>query len=337
MIIDWQHHFLPEEIYRSGRAYPGESSCRDGQSSVTHQGKVTLRIPEELYQVDSHLKFMDTAGIDIAVLSYTAASNIEDCKRIHDSYGDLMKKYPGRFVGLALCIPTMGDEAIDEFNRAISEIGLRGVVISSQFDGIPLDSEKLTTFYTEVSKKKVPVFVHPTPLTTLINGYPAFEANYDLYNSIAREFDLANAVARVILGGVLTKFPELKLVMSHMGGGISIVMERLLMQVARRGSGFWTDMGGTPPFKEPFVDSIINLFNQIYFDLAGYQGAMNVVKCNLTMMKPERLLFATDYPFNFRDAKLAKNYVQNLKNLGLPPNQLDLVLGGNAMALLKLT
>lgn len=53
--------------------------------------------------------------------------------------------------------------------------------------------------------------------------------------------------------------------------------------------------------------------------MAGYEGGMNAVKCALVAIDPRRLLFGTDYPFNFTDGPSAvKEYIQNIRNLDLP-------------------
>ena len=71
MIIDWQHHFSPEEIYKKRGGKPGQPVIKDG--------KVGLHLYPEVHQIGKHIEFMDAAGIDVAVLSATLDS-VEDCK-----------------------------------------------------------------------------------------------------------------------------------------------------------------------------------------------------------------------------------------------------------------
>ncbi len=226
MIIDWQHHFSSEEIYRKrGKA---------GQM-VMKEGKVTMLLHEESYQIDKHLEFMDEAGIDMAVLSTTLYS-VEDCKLIDDHYAKVVKDYPDRFVCLAPCLPTRGEEALDELDRAMNHLGLKGVVIGPQTDGKGLDSSELWPFYEKVSKMDVPIFVH---ITSAPVGFEAMEAPYNLNVTMTREFDIASNTARLILGGVLTNFPDLKIIISHLGGGISAVIDRIELYVHVWGKRFW--------------------------------------------------------------------------------------------------
>ena len=64
---------------------------------------------------------------------------------------------------------------------------------------------------------------------------------------------------------------------------------------------------------------------------------MNAVNCALTTIRPNRLLFATDYPYNFSDdPEMVKHYVENIRALNLAPEIIDGILGGTAAQLLKL-
>ncbi len=99
MIIDWQHHFSPEQVFTNRGGKSGQAFLRNGKVA-----EVTYLRPEA-YQIDKHLEFMDAAGIDMAVLSLTW-DTVEECKLTDDSYIKLMKEYPRRVVGLAPCIPT---------------------------------------------------------------------------------------------------------------------------------------------------------------------------------------------------------------------------------------
>jgi predicted TIM-barrel fold metal-dependent hydrolase len=71
--------------------------------------------------------------------------------------------------------------------------------------------------------------------------------------------------------------------------------------------------------------------------MAGYEGGMNAVKCALTTISPERMVFGTDYPYNFRDdPQGVKQYIENIRKLALPPKSIDGMLGLNAAELLGL-
>ena len=322
MIIDWEHHYLPEDLWLKKGGKKGK------RATFYENGKPRGSLNPELYDVEKHLKIMDASGIDIAVLSMAittedTATAIEECKVWDDRVAELNKKYSNRFVGLAPIPPLGGKKAFAELDRAIGSLGLKGVVIRSQVNGHSVDSKELYPFYERVSRLNIPIFIHPSGVQS---GFDILDASYDLGRSIGRELDLQVAITRIILSGVLEDFPNLKLVISHIGGGISAIKERIDHFCGER------RMTGTR-MRMPFQ----RYFDKLYFDLAGFSGGMNAVKCALTTISPSRLVFGTDYPQTFIDnAAGIRAYINNLKKLDLDKKSKELMLGGNAKRLLGL-
>ena len=325
MIIDWQHHASPKVFFdrRGGKA----------GAPVMQNGKVNLRLRPEVYQIDMQLDYMDAAGIDMSVLSATL-ENHDDCSITGEFYAEVMRDHPDRFAGLAPCLPLHGPEALAELEHAVNELGLKGVVISPQNSGEAMDSQKMWPFYELVQKLDVPIFVHISGVPV---GYDALEADWNINVTMTREFDVASNAIRLVNSGVLTKFPGLNFVIAHFGGGVSSIYERVERYVYSWGDRFWEDQGGKAPFAQPYKQSFREVFDRLYFDMAGFEGGMNAVNCALTTIRPDRLLFATDYPYNFSDdPEMVKQYVENIRTLNLAPEIIDGILGGTAAQLLKL-
>ena len=322
MIIDWEHHYLPEELWLKKGGKKGETA------GFYVNGKLRATMHPELCDAEGKLKVMDAVGIDMAVLSMAGSDDnaptfFDDCKVWNDQVSKLVKKYPKRFVGLTAIPPLGGQKAFDELKRAIETLGFKGIVVRSQVKGLSMDAKELYPFYEKVSSLNVPLFIHPSGVQS---GFTILEAPYDLYRTLGRELDLIICTVRMILSGVLDEFPDLKLVISHKAGGFSAIKERIL---------YWFD----PPGKygslnrKPFDD----YFNKMYFNLAGHWGGMNSVKCALTTMRPSQLLFGTDYPQEFvNDPSEIKTYIENIRKLPLDKKDIDLMLGGNARKILGL-
>jgi predicted TIM-barrel fold metal-dependent hydrolase len=322
MIIDWEHHYLPEELWLKKGGKKGERAI------FYERGKPRGNLHPELYDVEEHLRLMDAVGIDVAVLSMAVSNDdtqiaLEECKFWDDKVAELMKEYPKRFVGLAPIPPLGGEKAFSELERAIGSLGLRGVVIRSQANGLSMDSKELYPFYRRVSSLKVPIFIHPSGVQL---GFDILDAPYDLYRSIGRELDLIVATTRMILSGVLDDFSDLKFVISHKGGGIAALKERIEYWFATPGAS------GTR-HRKSFDENL----KKIHFNLAGHHGGMNSVRCALTSIQPDRLVFGTDYPQEFSDDPMKiKTYIENIKKLEIDEESKGLMLGGNASALLSL-
>jgi predicted TIM-barrel fold metal-dependent hydrolase len=286
--------------------------------------KFTLH--DRLYDIDAQLRDMDLAGVDVAVLTCNLGwdAPLEDCVLINDHLAEIHARHPRRFVGLAHA-PVLEDAGLREIERATFELGLRGATVASQVNGLPLDSSRLGPFYRQVCELNLPVFVHPAMLPV---GY-AYLGEYDLARILGREIDLQLAASRLIAGRVLEEFPTLKIVLSHFGGGIAATKERLLAKAHRFGT-----------LRRPFGES----FDRLYFDMAGFEGGPNALRCALTGIRPERLVFATDYPQDFTGATThtgigpegIREYIRFVRGLPLPEGAAEAMLGATAAGLLGL-
>ena len=322
MVIDWEHHYMPEGMWL-------KKGGKKGERAVFYEyGKPRGNLHPELYDVEEHLRIMDAVGIDLAVFSIAVSSDdtqvaLEECKIWDDGAAEVVNKYPKRFQALAPVPPLGGEKAFSELERAIGSLGLKGVVVRSQVNGLSMDAKELYPFYKRVSSLKVPIFIHPSGVQ---QGFDILNAPYDLNRSIGRELDLMVATTRIILSGVLEDFPDLTFVISHKGGGIAALKERI---------EYWFGAPGGPGTRTrlPFDD----YFKKIYFNLAGHHGGMNAVKCALTGIHPSRLVFGTDYPQEFSEDPLKiKTYIENMKALDLDEESKECMLGRNALRLLRL-
>ena len=321
MVIDFQHHYVPVELAKKRGLYAEETTyLKEGGLRATTMHK-------RLYDLDLQLREMSEAGIDVSVLSCLLgwSAPMDECRLINDDLAKVQANYPGKFVGLAQAPVLEGQEAIQEIDRAVRNLGLKGITITSQTKGVSLDAPKLYDLYEKICELDVPIFVHPALAPV---GYDLLQ-DYDLPRVLGREVDLTVATTRLIAGGVLDRFPDLKLVIAHFGGGIAAVKDRLLAKGYRFGT-----------LKRPFAD----YFDMLYFDLAGFEGGLTALHCALQGIRPERLLFASDYPQDFtgvntdtgRGMKELKAYIDAVRALALSDATKEAILGRTAAQLLKL-
>ncbi|MDP2643728.1 MAG: amidohydrolase family protein [Desulfobacterales bacterium] len=320
MIVDFEHHLSTPEMLQTW----GSKSGKIGRY-WDPEGHLRIQGSPEAAKVESHLKFMDAAGIDLAVLTTNRNTDLQVVKNWNDFCGKLVREYPGRFAGYAATMPLLGQPALDEMDRAVLELGMKGVHIQARVQGHHLDSKALWPFYEKVSELGVPIDVH---IEDAPSGYDALSSSYGLYYVIAREMDMCAATFRLCLGGVLEDFPDLIFIINHFGGGISAIKERMDLYTQYLGETFYRDR---PLISRPWTE----YFNKLYFNIAGREIGMDSLKCALTNIRPSKLLFGTDWPWNFEDdPQGAKKYIRGIKNLDLPQKDIDDILGGTAARLL---
>ena len=317
MVIDFEHHYIPVELgERLGMRTDSKVAVRQGDASIHSQ----------LFDLNAQIADMDRGGVAISVLTSILGwdTSLENCCLLNDCSARAQREFAGRFVGLAHVPPLGGASALSELQRAVAHLELKGVTIASQTAGLSLDAQEFHPFYEVVSRLKIPIFVHPALGP---KGY-ALMNDYMLPVILTREFDLGVAITRLIAGGVLERYPELQFVFAHFGGGLAGYKERISRSSYR--------------FKLP--RSFDDYFDRLYFDMAGFEGSPIALRCALEAIKPERLLFATDYPQNFnnKDPKQGKDaggiaeYIETIRALPLSAQIKDNMLGGTAARLLQL-
>jgi len=320
MIVDFQHHFTPRELFEDD---PG--TRRILQYDAT--GAPSYTSHALLYDLDEHVRMMDLAGIDAAVLTSGAGmcADLERSRLVNDRAREAERRYPGRFVGLAHVHPLGGPEALRELGRCAVELGFPGVVITSEVDGRFIDAPEFEPFWEEVGRCGLFVFVHPA----LKLNYPQPFDAHDTARSVGREFSLILATIRLINSGVLDRHPGLLIHMAHLGGGIASMLGRVRSYQDKE---FWGTAGNPRHGQLPFRDFDDYLRERFVFDTAGFCGAIGSIRTALVELPAERIVFATDYPQEIRAREAVRDFVDEVRGLGPAGER---ILSGNVGLLLK--
>lgn len=275
------------------------------------------------------LRDQQEAGVDISVISdpmFSPASrvpSVEAMRAWNKWAGETAKRSEGRLVGLACSFPWAGKEYTQETRRALKEDGLRGIMVNSSSHGEYLDSPKCYPLYDLATELDVPIFEHP-PYAGMSGGNMD---QFRLHEMVGRPCDTTLTLARMILFGVLEKYPTLKVVAAHMGGGILMLPGRLNFGYELRKDAFFgpwePDVLSKPP---------AHYISMLYVDTMGFHPP--AVQLAIATVGIDHVLLGSDHP----PVTIAlKRSVET--TMGLPISVADKrkVLGGNAARLLKLT
>jgi predicted TIM-barrel fold metal-dependent hydrolase len=328
MLVDFQQHYTPPELFK-GNA--------DGAVSVQldRDGNPNYLLNPQLADLTSHLRVMDEAGIDAAVLSCGSGFDQPDlatCRLINDRMRDAEKAHPGRFIGLAHVPAFKPTEAAAELKRCAVDLGFPGVVIGSELQEQPLDAEGLKPFWKACADLGLYVFIHPLP--RVIRWNQMF--GDDLGRMLGWEFSLMTATVRIINSGLLDELPTLKIQFSHFSGGIGRYLGRIrgFQQRDKWGTAKIAGHGRRP--SQPF-DHYLD--HRLYYDIAGWAGPDHAaewgadwVRFGLDELSFSQLVFASDYPQAVREASEVAAYVEAVRALG--GNGRALTAGVNAEKLI---
>jgi predicted TIM-barrel fold metal-dependent hydrolase len=320
MIVDFQHHFTPRELM------PGDLGFRK-LVSYDENGAPSFIMHWMLFDLDEHISMMDEAGIDVAFLSSAAGmcADIERSRLCNETAKRAERDYPGRFIGAAHANPLGGAQALRELARCKHELGFPGVVITSETQGLYLDAPEFEPFWSECEKLGLFVFVHPA---LKLNQTSQFDG-YDTARSVGREFSLVMACIRLINSGVFDRRPNLRVHMSHLGGGIAALLGRIRSYQDKE---FWGTLDNARHGMKARKDFDHYLRTNMVFDTAGFCGAMGAIKAALIEIPSSRIVFATDYPQEMRERAAVRDFVRELRALDKDG---ETILEGNVDKLLN--
>ncbi|MFC1915543.1 amidohydrolase family protein [Chloroflexota bacterium] len=328
MKIDIHCHYTPRNcldlIDPAGQKF-GPSIVKDetGQEILVADGSRLGHIGRQAYDAKTQLKDMDRIGIDIRAISPAPFSffyhiDPELClstSKIHnDSIAQVVNAYPDRFFGIATVPMQDINKAILELERTVNELGFKGVEISSNINGKNLDEPEFLPFYETAQALGIPIIVHPY----YVVGTERLKRHY-LSNLVGNPVDTTIAIASIIFGGIVERFPKLKWVFVHAGGAAPYI------------KGRWDHAyyhGVVVEFDIPKPPT--EYFKTLYLDTVAHsQPALTYL---INTHGADHVVLGSDYPFDMSDP----NPVNTVKKQGLSARDEAKILGQNAAALLGL-
>jgi aminocarboxymuconate-semialdehyde decarboxylase len=285
--------------------------------------------PPQNGDLEIRLGLMEKHGIDIQALTQTTPVLLgfrpdeaaEICRFSNEDNYALCKAYPKRFVNI--CIFSLLDvkTAIKDLDRSISELDCRGVTISTNQNGKGLDSSEYYPFYEKLVEHELPVLLHPThwesyPLVNMDQGWR-------MMHVFGWPFDTTQAVWRIIFGGVIDRFPSLKIVTHHMGAFIPYFARRI-------------EQNFNAFLKDKLPRPITEYWGNIYGDTAT-DGTLGSYACGYSFFGADRMMYGSDYPFG---AEAGEDFIRSnlagVKAMSIPEKEKKKVLGENGRKLLKI-
>ena len=332
MMIDIFNHFMPKAYFdRLGDFIPGHPI-------LTAFPRLTT-----LIDVEARLRLMDEFGDVQHVLSLAnpppeliAAPDKtpELAQFANDQLAEICRKHPDRFPTFIASLPMNNIEAsVAEADRAIRDLGARGVQMFTNVAGKPLSAPEFRPVFARMAAHDLPVWVHPMRAAQFSDyaSEPASEA--EIWFSFGWPYETTACMTRLIYSGIFDEFPGLKIVSHHMGGMIPYFPSKINL-------GFRQIFFGTPEKNPVAVEAglkkqPVEYFKMLYADTA--LGEVAPTRCGHAFFGTGHCLFATDAPFNSEEGRmLMRNTIAAVNALEIPQAEKQMIFEGNAKALLKL-
>ena len=318
-VIALEEHYLDPEVGRHFAEAGPEARAPALRDRLLDVGE--LRIKE-----------MDEAGIDLQILSHTAPAtqrlDADTAPKVAREANDRLKatvdKAKGRFLGFA-SLPTANPKAsADELERAVTKLGFKGAMIHGLTwtggEKLFIDDQRFWPIFERAQALDVPIYLHPAvPHPAVIDAY---------YKDYVKEFpsiltagwgfgvETATQGLRMVLSGVFEKYPNLKIILGHLGEGLPFHLWRIDMTFGRQGNRSMS-------FRETF--------RRNFWITTSGNFSTPALLCSAMEMGVDHILFSVDYPYVANPPG-----VRWMEDVPLSTEDKQKILSGNARKLFKL-
>jgi aminocarboxymuconate-semialdehyde decarboxylase len=326
MNIDFHAHFYPEDYLKKLEASKGDVRIErneKGEKMILSMGAKAGPVTPDFFDIDVRLDRIKEHRVDMQILSaphpgvdrFSAAESAEMSRVINDGLAKVVKKYPKNFQALAM-LPLIDTKlALRELDRAVLDLGFKGLCMLTNVAGKTSDSDFLLPVYERAQALGVPIFIHPTtPLGAQVMQ------EWRLAIILGFEFDVVLSATRLAYSGILERFPDLHFVISHLGAGIPFLAGRIDRGYHDPTCGIKTKRPTSAYLKELYCDTV-----------SFYQPAL---KMAYEFYGPERMVLGSDFPLIIGDLPGA---VPSIEAMNIPKEDKEKIFGKNVIRLLDLT
>ena len=322
--VDIHAHWYPQEWIRvfekDGAAEGAAIERRDGKYflKATH---ITNAFDERFVVVSERIAEMDKRKIDVHCLSLTTPMvywaspglALALSQAFNDAAAAAHKKHPDRLIGMAMVPMQNPADALKELERAAKLPGMKGLYLATNVNNEELDERKFWDVYAKCEELGWPIFLHPVDTI----GQDRTKKYY-LKNLCGNPYDTGVAVAHLIFGGVMDRFPKLEVNLPHAGGTFPWLIGR------------WDHGAKVRPELKHMKQPPSSYLRRFTYDTIGHDDRIN--QALVKLVGADRVTLGSDYCFDMG----LEDPVATVKRLNLSSSEESLVCGGNAKALLRL-
>jgi len=299
-LIAIEEHFLTPAI----RAAWAASAIGQEGTAGFDQGEIEARLDDLDAQ---RLALMDESGIAVQVLSVTTpalhnlepAQSVELARQTNDLVAATIAQHPTRFQGFATLPTAAPAEVVPELERCVKQLGFKGAMLCGRTRTKNLDHPDFLPLFEKAAALGVPLFIHPQVPQQAVREalYAGFGEPVDAAFAafgLGWHYEAGIQFVRLVLAGVFDKYPTLQIILGHWGEVVLFYLERL------------NSLGRVATLQRPIAD----YFRQNLYVTPSGMWSQTYLQRALDIVGPERLLFSTDYPYQYKPGGLARAFFQ---------------------------
>lgn len=279
------------------------------------------------------LSIMDQAGVDMHLLSLTspgvqclnADAGTALAASANDYLAEIIKRHPDRYAGLGSFAPQDPARAAKEIDRAITKLELNGMIVNSSTNKEYFDNKKFYPIFEALTALDTPLYIHPRNMPEPWNDM--LKADVNLWAAIwGFQAETSLHAMRMIISGVFDDFPNLKVVLGHMGEGVPYWLYRIDWMYLHNPADVYKSKSGRRLKRKPseYVKDNITI-------TTSGMNTHDVLNYNHTVLGADHIMFAIDYPY--QESVEAATFMQTAT---LPEADMEKITHGNAERLFRI-
>jgi aminocarboxymuconate-semialdehyde decarboxylase len=324
-IVDFHNHYYPPEYVdalRTSASVVKVTYDDEGNPCVHYPGDYNILVPGHR-DIEYRQRVLEGHGVTTQVLTFTTPGvHVEPpdvavrlAREINDSFARVVRSHRGRFTALATLPLNDPGASVLELERAMTHLRLPGAMVFSNVNHVALADERFAPLWKKADELGAVIYIHPTDPA----GVEAM-LDYWLMPLVGFLMDTTLAASRLVFSGVVARHPRIRWVLTHMGGAIPYLAERL-----DRGYRAFADC------REHIDQPPTEYLKHFYYDTVNFNPA--AVRLALDFAGPDRILAGSDYPHQIGSIPLM---IETIKKLDVTEDVRAKIFGGNAAALLRL-
>jgi aminocarboxymuconate-semialdehyde decarboxylase len=297
-----------------------------------------------LYNMDERFKIMDAYDGLVQVLTIGPVPPIEHfadeqqtielSRMANDEMAELLQKHHDRFVAAIALLPMNNpDAALEETDRAINDLGFKGIYVHSNINGKPLDSPEFIPLWVKMANYNLPIYIHPWRNNDFAD-YPVEQSTkYNIVSTFGWPYETTVAMARFVFSGLLEQYPNLKIVTHHCGGMVPFYQQRiyqhygLVSMHSGEGTNFVKKLSKTP----------LEYFKLFYNDTAIH-GNTHALMSAYDLCGADHIIFGVDMPLGdyYFGLRSYRQTISAIEDMQITPEERRNIYFYNAVNLLKI-
>ena len=334
--IDIYNHVLPPEYFELVKRHSKDTGLVKRMASL----QLLWDLPARARMLVE--KFPDV----VQVLTLSAPSpemlggpdlSPEFARVANDGMARICREFPDQFPVFVASLPMNNvPAALEEMERAITQLGARGAQVITSVNGKPLDDPEFFPVFEAMSKRyDLPVWMHPFRPGTRAD-YPGEErSRYEVWQVLGWPFETSVAMSRMVFSGLLEKLPDLRIITHHCGG--------MLPYFSGRAESLWAQLGSRSPddSEAHVLKSLskppIEYFKMFYGDTV-LGGSASALRCGIDFFGVDHVVFASDCPFDPEHGPMfIREGIRSIESLHLSDDDREKLYLGNALRLMRLS